>query len=467
MEGTRVLNNNMVNVNSYLNTELSPYRLNDDAMKLIEHLCENFSQKVEEKALVLINAASLHPKMSRYQLSLTHKALGDCYYKHKFFQSALEQYNRAISYNSKIAVKRRIKKLSAIPSDKRASSLSPDVISDVLQFPEYKELLKRERALIQTELDALWRDNLESRALVEQAREQITSQSDQEKFIYDLEHEAEIERRLNALGEPYKSEFYRIREERQLTKEPDDILSLKDQELLDLESMERSATFSKNIVTTRMKEALSSACHFIQITESIECVGKSHQGLIKFLVIGGGYTNEEATYAVDNCKVDWNEQAIKTARYYKNKYPSMSHQEIIEQLIFEGFTEAQAKYGVNYVMTNNGVKVKSLPEGMPQKLYDAGVKALKIMDKYNDEGINVDEVVNELMSLHDKIENMDLSDELNKDETYTEYEQALMIQSNINEYNYALFCIKYDKKNTVGSDTYTIADELRERLELD
>lgn len=136
---------NKVNVNSYLNTALSPYRLNEDAMELIEHLCENFSQEVEEKALILINSASLHPNMSRYQLSLTHKALGDCYYKHNIFQSALEQYNRAISYNSKISVKRRIKKLSAIPSDKRTSSLSPDIISDVLQFPEYKELLELER----------------------------------------------------------------------------------------------------------------------------------------------------------------------------------------------------------------------------------------------------------------------------------------------------------------------------------
>ena len=70
---------NKVNVNSYLNTALSPYRLNEDAMELIEHLCENFSQEVEEKALILINSASLHPNMSRYQLSLTHKALGDCY----------------------------------------------------------------------------------------------------------------------------------------------------------------------------------------------------------------------------------------------------------------------------------------------------------------------------------------------------------------------------------------------------
>ncbi|MCU6720713.1 Ltp family lipoprotein [Porcipelethomonas ammoniilytica] len=352
---------NKVNVNSYLNTALSPYRLNEDAMELIEHLCENFSQEVEEKALILINSASLHPNMSRYQLSLTHKALGDCYYKHNIFQSALEQYNRAISYNSKISVKRRIKKLLAIPSDKRTSSLSPDIISDVLQFPEYKELLELERDQTQNELDTLWCDDLESRALMEQARKEIVLESEQKKSIYDLEYEAKIKRRLNALGEPYKSEFYRLREERQLTKKTDDILSIKDYELLDLESMEQSATFNKNIVTTQMKEALSLACHFIKMSKSIELSGKSYQGMIQFLVIGGGYTNEEAIYAADNCKADWNEQAVKTAKYYKNNYPSQTSQEIIDQLIFEGFTESQAKYGVNYVMTNNDIKGNSLP----------------------------------------------------------------------------------------------------------
>lgn len=342
---------NLMNIDSYLKTTLSPYRLNDDAMQLIEQLSENFSKEVEEKILVLINAASLHPKMSKYQLSLTHKALGDCYYEHKFFQSALEQYSRAIFNNSKIAVKRRIKELSAIPLENRTSSLSPDVISDVLQFPEYKKLIERERDLIQTELDTLWRNNLDSRQRLEQIREDIAFDSEQEDFIFDSEYEAEIERRLSVLGEPYKSEFYRLREERLLTKKSDDILSIKDYELLDLESMEQSATFNENIVTAQMKEALCLALSFLKMSESIELSGQSYQGLIEFLVDGAGYTNEEAIYAVNNCEADWYEQAVKSARYYKNKR-SMSCQEIIEQLIFEGFTEAEAKYGTNYVINN-------------------------------------------------------------------------------------------------------------------
>lgn len=107
-----------MSVNSYLHTALSPYQLNSAAMELIKSLNESFSKELEEKILILINSASLHPKMSKYQLSLTHKALGDCYYNNEYFQSALEQYNRAVSNNPKISVKRRINKILNMPIEK-------------------------------------------------------------------------------------------------------------------------------------------------------------------------------------------------------------------------------------------------------------------------------------------------------------------------------------------------------------
>lgn len=93
---------------------------------------------------------------------------------------------------------------------------------------------------------------------------------------------------------------------------------------------------------------------------------------------------------------------------------------------------------------------ESLPEGMSQELYDTGVNALKIMDKYNDADINAEEAESRLESLHDKIDNMDLSD--------SESVQAHLIQSDITLFN---------SRIVLSSDTYTIADELRERLELD
>lgn len=94
---------------------------------------------------------------------------------------------------------------------------------------------------------------------------------------------------------------------------------------------------------------------------------------------------------------------------------------------------------------------ESLPEGMSQELYDTGVNVLKIMDKYNDADINAEEAESRLDALQDEIDDMNLND--------SETAQALSIQADINSYKLALLTNK--------SDTYTITDELRERLELD
>ena len=58
-----------------------------------------------------------------------------------------------------------------------------------------------------------------------------------------------------------------------------------------------------------------------------------------------GFTTEQATYGVDNCDADWNEQAAKSAESYL-EYSSFSRDELIDQLEFEGFTHEQAVYGV-------------------------------------------------------------------------------------------------------------------------
>lgn len=43
--------------------------------------------------------------------------------------------------------------------------------------------------------------------------------------------------------------------------------------------------------------------------------------------------------------MDWNEQAAKTAAGYL-EYSSFSRSGLIDQLLFEGFTPAQAEFGV-------------------------------------------------------------------------------------------------------------------------
>ena len=70
----------------------------------------------------------------------------------------------------------------------------------------------------------------------------------------------------------------------------------------------------------------------------------SHSGLIDQLVFEG-FTQADAAYGVDALKVDWNEQAAKKAADYLD-YSSFSHSGLIDQLVFEGFTQAEAEYGV-------------------------------------------------------------------------------------------------------------------------
>lgn len=73
----------------------------------------------------------------------------------------------------------------------------------------------------------------------------------------------------------------------------------------------------------------------------------SRVGLIKQLEFEG-YSNEDATYAVDHVKVDWNEQCAKSAEHYLD-FMAFSRSGLHDQLEYEGFTEAQIEYGLQAV----------------------------------------------------------------------------------------------------------------------
>jgi hypothetical protein len=90
--------------------------------------------------------------------------------------------------------------------------------------------------------------------------------------------------------------------------------------------------------TTGQRNALRSAETYLEI------MAFSRSGLIKQLEFEG-YSNEDATYAVDNVGADWLEQAARMAAGYLDLMP-FSREGLIEQLIFEGFTREQAIYGV-------------------------------------------------------------------------------------------------------------------------
>lgn len=93
-----------------------------------------------------------------------------------------------------------------------------------------------------------------------------------------------------------------------------------------------------NTLTMGQKNALGSAESYLSFTAF------SRSGLISQLEFEG-YSTEDATFAVDNCGADWNEQAAKSAESYL-EMTSFSRQGLIEQLLFEGFTQEQAEYGV-------------------------------------------------------------------------------------------------------------------------
>lgn len=71
----------------------------------------------------------------------------------------------------------------------------------------------------------------------------------------------------------------------------------------------------------------------------------SYPGLIKQLEFEK-YSTEDATWAADHVKVDWNEQAAKKAKSYL-EFSSFSRAGLIDQLLFEGFTPEQAEFGVS------------------------------------------------------------------------------------------------------------------------
>lgn len=73
----------------------------------------------------------------------------------------------------------------------------------------------------------------------------------------------------------------------------------------------------------------------------------SRSGLIDQLEYEG-YSTADATYGVDAQNADWNEQAALKAEEYLD-FMSFTRSELIDQLLYEGFTQSEATYGVNQV----------------------------------------------------------------------------------------------------------------------
>jgi len=87
------------------------------------------------------------------------------------------------------------------------------------------------------------------------------------------------------------------------------------------------------------KNAAKSALDYLAFTAF------SYSGLVKQLEFEG-FTHAEAVYGVDRCGADWNEQAAKSALNYLS-FMSFSYSGLVKQLEFEGYTNKEAVYGVD------------------------------------------------------------------------------------------------------------------------
>lgn len=78
----------------------------------------------------------------------------------------------------------------------------------------------------------------------------------------------------------------------------------------------------------------------------LKTVGMSKAGLETQLVDFEKFSPEAAKYAVDNVKVDWNQQALKKGKDYV-KTVAMSPEAVRDQLVnFEHFTQEEADFAV-------------------------------------------------------------------------------------------------------------------------
>ncbi len=101
----------------------------------------------------------------------------------------------------------------------------------------------------------------------------------------------------------------------------------------------------KDDVPREHKNALKSAQNYLNI------MAFSEKGLYQQLTSEAGdkYPDDAAQYAIDNVKVDYNEQALKAAKNYQSIMP-MSDQELLNQLTSDAgdkYTQEQAQYAID------------------------------------------------------------------------------------------------------------------------
>ena len=163
--------------------------------------------------------------------------------------------------------------------------------------------------------------------------------------IADLQHQlTDLENaneQLSKINENQKDIIKEYQTQSQETTVKEDVEEQKVETEQAVEQKVETPTVQSSSPTLAQQNALKSAESYLNYTSF------SRTGLIKQLEFEG-YSNADATYAVDHVKVNWNEQCAKTAESYLN-YTSFSRSGLYNQLEFEGFTSEQIEYGLQAV----------------------------------------------------------------------------------------------------------------------
>jgi SOS response regulatory protein OraA/RecX len=151
---------------------------------------------------------------------------------------------------------------------------------------------------------------------------------------------------------------------------------------------ESEATGGYSNETSGQKNARESAESYL----SYSAFSKS--GLFDQLIFEE-YSEQDSEYAVNTVKVDWNEQAAKSAKSYLD-YSSFSRQGLIDQLVYEGFSQAEAEYGVDAagLSGENSGSQESSGESVSQKNAIGSAESYLKFSAFSREGL-IDQLIYE------------------------------------------------------------------------
>ena len=85
------------------------------------------------------------------------------------------------------------------------------------------------------------------------------------------------------------------------------------------------------------------------LCSAVTCLGYGYgysETMLSNYLLEGGYSEEEKDFALANCGADWFEESVRCAESYLELF-TFDREELIDQLLFEGFTAEQAAWAAD------------------------------------------------------------------------------------------------------------------------